>query len=510
MVFILEGAKDADKKGFTLEGAKDAPPEEPGFFGRVGEDWSNRISEGREAAHRLNEGQMSGGAPLYALESAGKIGFGAAGDIGAEAIKSLADNAPEFIKSGAAKIGQKLGDTDIAVKGVDMAKGVGEKYSAWRNKHPDAAGALESIGDIAGFLPVGKGAKAITEAGVEGAKTAAKVATPLVKDAAAGALKGVAKVAAPMVPKIDAGLLPVVNLAQKWKVPLSLDEVTGSRALKNIQKVSQDLPFSGQKAFRDKQMAAWNKGILSTVGATGDRITPEIMGERFKTLGKKFDDLGAGKIYNLKGPFEEGINQIKNEAAQTSTKDAIANFNSVAKDIMKNVDTRGYISGEKLSKLRSMVNERMRKTSNYDTKQLLSDLEGNIIEMMTADPKVAQDFAETKKQYRNLIVLEPLVQKGKGGNISPARLSDRVAKVYKRAYTKGEAGDIGELARVGQELLPELGGSDTAAKSTYTGLAGGVGYMHPYLTAAGLAANRGFQEFLNRNQAILKNLRPQP
>jgi hypothetical protein len=95
------------------------------------------------------------------------------------------------------------------------------------------------------------------------------------------------------------------------------------------------------------------------------------------------------------------------------------------------------------------------------------------------------------------------VQKGKAGNISPIKLSDRVARVYGRAYTRGQAGDIGELGRVGRELLPELGGSDTYVKTMYGLGATGAAVSHPVATGVAIGGNRAFQSGINRNPAMI-------
>jgi len=320
------------------------------------------------------------------------------------------------------------------------------------------------------------------------------------------ATAGVGAAAGAALPKVDEGLAEVGRIAQKYKIPLSIDELTSSRAVKTAQKVSQEIPFSGQAAFRDKQMQAWTSGLMDQVGVKADKVTPEIMNKAFKTVGAKFDKLGAGKVFDATG-FDTQVKSILDDAGITATEDAIKNFNKGVERVKMNIAKDGTISGERLSRLRSNINELSRKASSSDTKELLKDLENSIIDIMTAGDDVAKNqLSRAKYEYKNLLAIEPLAQKAKGGYISPSLLSSRVARIYGRAYTTGQAGPMGDLARVGSELLPELGGSDTAQKMLYTGGAlFGLG-AEPATAISVMAGNRAAQSGINRNQKLVNKM----
>lgn len=322
-----------------------------------------------------------------------------------------------------------------------------------------------------------------------------------------GAVLGAAGKAA--LPKIDEGLKDTAKLARKYGIPLSFDQISNSRALKTAQKVSQEVPFSGQEKFRDAQLSAWNKALQKTVGIDADKFTKVNAGKAFLNVGREFDNLGKGKVFQFSDDFVRGLDEIRADAQATMTKDALDNFETVVRRVLSEADGAGNITGEKLGKLRSEVNRLTRKSNNPDTQELLRDLENKIIDTMTAGDDLASGaFSETKRKYKNLIVLEPLIAKAKGGNISPALLNDRVSKVYGRSQTTGNAGEIGELAQIGFELLPELTGSDTAGKAALIGLGSTAvgGFIDPVLgaTAVGtMAANRAAQSGLNRNQRLI-------
>lgn len=332
--------------------------------------------------------------------------------------------------------------------------------------------------------------------GAAGFKKAGQVNDPLA---------GLAKSAAQKVmPTASDGIADTAALARKYDIPLSFDQISDSRAVKAAQKISQDLPLSGQAAFRDAQMKAFNQNILKTVGETGDRITPEVMDRAFKRVGGEFDSIGKGKTFAI-NTLDSDINNIRSVAETTATKDALSNFDSMVKEIRSDAGLGKQISGEKLNNWRVRVNERARKANNADTQELFHDLENAIVDTMTTnDPALKAQLATAKQQYKNLLAIEPLAQKAKGGNISPTELQGRVSKIYGRQYTRGKAGEIGDLARIGKELLSQLGGSDTQAKLAHIGLGAGIANPATALpTIAGLAANRGAQALLNRNQFIV-------
>jgi hypothetical protein len=310
-------------------------------------------------------------------------------------------------------------------------------------------------------------------------------------------------------PKVDEAMQEVGRLAQKYEIPLSMEQISKSKALQNIQKVSSQLPLSGELAFRDKQMQSWNKALFKTIGMEADKFTPMNIDKAFINVGKEFDNLGKGKTFQLDDDFARSIDEIKQEAESIYSKDAINNFDNTVTKLFSEADNQGIIGGEKLNSFRSKVNELSRKSKNIETKELLHDLENSIIEKMTNySPEVAEQFSKTKQKYKNLLVLEPLAAKAKGGNISPALLGNRVSKIYGRSFVRGKAGEIGDLARVGSELLPELGGSDTVQKGLYaTGLISGA--VNPALIpeiVTGLSANRAYQSFINRNQSLVNKM----
>lgn len=319
------------------------------------------------------------------------------------------------------------------------------------------------------------------------------------------AYRGVKNVATPMV---DDGLREVGKLAQKYNIPLSLDQVSKSRALKNVQKISQEVPLSGQASFRDKQMKAFNRALFKTVGVNADSFTPASMDAAFKKVGGEFDNLTKGKQFNIGRNFIDDLAVTADDVASAYGNDAASIFQREATKVINDFGAGDTISGNLISRQRARINGLARKASDPNIKGALLDLENVIVDGITGGDASAQSaLSAAKQRYKNLIVLEPIANKAKGGMISPSLLNSRVSQVYKRAHTIGKSGEIGDLARIGHELLPELSGSDTTQKMAYIGaaLSGAISPASIPAITTGAGINRAFQSGINRNQSLIGN-----
>lgn len=304
-------------------------------------------------------------------------------------------------------------------------------------------------------------------------------------------------------PAVSEGLEGVVSLAKKHNIPVSLEQVTDSKVLKNVQKISQEMPFSGFDDFKNVQRGSFNSAVAKTFGENSEKITPEIMDKAFTRLGKDFDDLSKGKTYSAE-VLKNNLDEYMQDAGEIYSKEAFEAAKKRINSIVSDLSPDNTISGDKLSFQRQKINAMARKANDFDKQSIFRDLENAIVETLTeGDDALKAGLKNTKQQYKNLLAVEPLAVKAKGGDISPTLLNNRVAKIYGRQHTRGKSGDLGEIARVGFELLGELGGSDTAQKMLYSAGAGaGVLGGQAIPVSGALAANRGFQKWFNQNQNL--------
>lgn len=185
----------------------------PGFGERVVSDVKQRISNIKDISTKTGKTKFEGGdgsgisAPSAGLQTARQV-TAIASDVVGEGIKSI--------------IGKK-GEQAISKVVSPIAKTVSEsesadKYRAWKDKNPEAAGNLESIlglaGDVATIVPLAKGAQ-VAKAGI---KEAGKVVSSNVKsgiETATNKIASMSENASPQIMNKVARLTP--TQANKFK-----------------------------------------------------------------------------------------------------------------------------------------------------------------------------------------------------------------------------------------------------------------------------------------------------
>jgi hypothetical protein len=436
----------------------------PTFTEKVGGDLAQR---GREfGVDLLDPNKPISTAPF---RYAGAIG-GAAGDV---VMRGLGEITPQPIQD-ALKSGVEY------VAQTRPAQAILQRAKAFKESYPNVTDVLSGGATMLG-------APVATKVGKESLEAAGKVALDI---------------ASPNVPE---GLADIALSAQKYDIPVSIPQVSDARSVKNIQKLGQELPFSGYEAFRDKQLGAWQKALFKTVGMDADRFTPKTMDKAFSKVGGEFDSLTKGKRFDVANDFQNAVIETVQDAQELYGKDAADIFQKQALKVIDEFNPDGTISGESLAFQRARLNKLARRTTDEANKTALQDLENILIDNITSqDPVLREALNTAKYHYKNLIAIEPLAQKAKKGFISPTQLNSRVSRIYGRAHTTGKSGEIGELANIGFQLLGELGGSDSVQKGLYAGASLGAGYIDPLSAGAALSLNRAVQGGLYRNQPLVK------
>lgn len=152
-----------------FDSSEGSPPQ--GYFSRVGTDLKNRFGEAVQSVGDSEQGKQSG--IETGLQILGKTMAGSVNDTIGEGVNSAVNYLPQSLKDSAKEVGQNILNTQVGKMGLSaIQEGVGA-YKDWASQNPRAARDLESTIDVASMLPVAKGAEAVTDAAVAGAKDAA-------------------------------------------------------------------------------------------------------------------------------------------------------------------------------------------------------------------------------------------------------------------------------------------------------------------------------------------------
>lgn len=421
-------------------------------------------------------------------------------------------------------------------KGANYAKELGAKVAGYSPFQ--GAGKLAGAGNIATRY-AGRTALAapITGAYFAGEADTGEMADKFKQGAGMGAVlsaavpasgmalgavyKGGKNIAKGITPEITEAGAKVAKLAKKYDIPLGLDDLTDSSFYKGLISEGKNIPFSNAVPKVKEQIGAWTRAVSKSIGADTDKITPDVIASRFDDLGNEFDNFFKGKVINLGKDFGLGLRQ-QDFVKEVSDNYAVDGKNIIEKyitQINKAIQKDGSVDGEALGAIRARLSKIARTSGNQEISGAARDLENFIIDSVADVSKAGakEAFKKTKYQYKNLIAIEPLAQKSQiSGELPPAQLLGRVKSVYGRAFSKGEAGELGDLANIGQyikETIPNSGTSQrTMARNILTGNLGAapiVGAINPIVgalqagaTIAGAGINRGLQS-RNMNPKII-------
>lgn len=388
-------------------------------------------------------------------------------------------------------------------------------------------------GNVAGSIPLSaagatRAAPAVANAGsrilgatvlgaTEGAKQAvgsndSRLANTLIGGGTGGAFQGgaegVKQVGKAIVPEIGEAAATLAKRAQELGVPVTVQQVAPSRIRNTVQKVSQAVPLSGVKKFEENQVSSWNKAIAKTLGEESDNVGPETIRNFLDKSSTGFNEVLKGKSVQVDPLNVETLDTLVDNAKGALSDNLVKVIQKNVDDLKANIGGDSVIPGEKLASFRSELLKRIGR-AEAGAKEYLGEVVDVVDDLLdtSLDDASKQALGQLRRQWRNYRTIEPLLEKSTNGEINPTMLLNRVAAspYIKASRLKTGTDELVDLARIGKEFLPKLGGSDTFEKTGLT--AGGVaGAMNPVLGAkilGGVALNRAFQKFYNQSPAIV-------
>lgn len=353
----------------------------------------------------------------------------------------------------------------------------------------------------------------IAEAG-QNAELAAGIGAAL---PVAGAALGTAVNA--VVPKVSAAIQPLAKRAQDFGIDLRLDQVAPGRVRNTVQKISQDLPFSGVGGAEDRQIQQWHSALAKTIGQDTNNLGPETINNYLKGANTDFESALANKVIKFGQKDINDIADVAKNATRKVSSDLATVVQNNVNDFLANlspfkVGAVRNVPGERLASFRSQLLSELPSIEGGARQQvanIIDKIDGVVDRHLT--PAEAKTLQTARYQWRNFRTIEPLLEKSTDGTINPTQLLNRVAasKYIKASRSTVGQDDLVDLARIGKQFMPKLGGSDTATKSAFMhagkiggwSAAGTAGVLDPVTTAMTLGANRAFQSGINQNPMLV-------
>lgn len=288
-------------------------------------------------------------------------------------------------------------------------------------------------------------------------------------------------------------------------INLTPAQLSDSQFVKRLSGMLDALPLSGARGRMAKQNAAGNKALASLVGQNADTLDSTVVGRAADELGSKFD-----KVFSSGGRFDaqflREVVALKNEAA--------AQLDETAQRTLQ-----GWINRIKLQgkggqlppRVLQGLDQSARKaaTGGGDRQQIATAFREALHENFgrNAPAGMKAEWDTIRKQYATLKTLEPLVARNPEGGVPMTQLMGAVnaTKRGRTAMARGKAGEIGELAKIGQRMKkPNSSGTGENVQAS----AAGAGLLtNPLLTLASLSGGAGLARLFNSNALARAQMR---
>lgn len=292
---------------------------------------------------------------------------------------------------------------------------------------------------------------------------------------------------------VDPGIQALAQRADELGIPLSGAQISNSPAVKFLESTLNKMPgvYAGAPA---KQREAFTQAVSRTIGEDTPAITQEVMASAKSRIGKMFNDVASMTRINADDELLTGLKRIEDEAAQVVSASEMAPLKTQISNIMGKIED-GVIDGKTYQALtrKGAPLDRASSSSDPNIRFYAGQIRGTLDDALerSAAPEIMEIIRTARTQYKNLKTIEDLAEKADAsGQISPALLLNKVRQSYgDYAYRGG--GDLGDLAKIGQQFMKQPPSSGTAER-LFTGaglLGGGASLANPAvaLPAAGAA-----------------------
>ncbi len=263
-------------------------------------------------------------------------------------------------------------------------------------------------------------------------------------------------------------------IMEREGVPLTAGERTGRKSLRWAESAANDIPMSGKRIGAQKEVQAekYTQAAMRRAGITdATRASDEVIEDAFNRLGRQYEEYA--QVVSI--PGSPAI-KAKLDAIVRRYEGLVepANVNAGPRNVLKDFEATGGLSGPQYQQWRSDLGEAARQTQNPTTKKTLYDLQrvlddaADSMLRRSGRTDLADRMAQTRKEYRNLLMITE-ARTGAGENaanglISPQKLQE-VVKRYegKQNYARGK-GDLTQLANAGVATMFPLPNSGTPAR----------------------------------------------
>lgn len=320
----------------------------------------------------------------------------------------------------------------------------------------------------------------------------------------------VGRAAVNALPAVDAETAQLARDAHAMGFRLRPDQVYGNRVGNIAGELSSQVPLSG--SARDANQAVFNRNVVKAIGGEGDKLTRQVFNQAMEKAGSTIGAVAERTPLPIDYNFLQKLEAHATDAKQYESPEianAVEGYMRTIRDQSKSKAPPSVagaaggvpsevrvLPGPAFRTLNTKLNNQIRSSQNGDLRRVLGDFQDDLHDERAKflSPEDAKLYDEARRQYAAGKTLEPLVAKSATGDIKPSALLGAVTanRAGKAAAARGNAGDLGKLADIGQRFLKEPGSSGTAERNRLmalpAGAAGGGAVLAGLPAAAGTAA----------------------
>jgi hypothetical protein len=285
----------------------------------------------------------------------------------------------------------------------------------------------------------------------------------------------------------------LAQVATDSGIPLNAAEQIGSKPLKIVNSVLENLPLtSGSEiAQRNAQQSAFNSAVLNKAGITADVATPDVLAAGKQTVGSQLGDIAKSNVLDFNQGLIDKLASIVDNASQHLPPAKAGQIADQVDQILSQVGKDGNMSGSNYQGWRQPLNILAKKGDEFSSYygQIKSSLDSAFRDQLPGD--TGQQFRDLSGQYANLKTVIGSMGGNSpstlAGNISPAQLGMALSQNIGREGKALGKGSLNDLVRAGNLFVrPQIQDSGTAQRlmiqSLLTGGGSGVGALAAGLT----------------------------
>lgn len=294
-----------------------------------------------------------------------------------------------------------------------------------------------------------------------------------------GAASGLKAIAQPAQAALSPAVQSLAARAQQMGIPINAAQLSDSKFVKTLASTLERLPFTGASASRSGQQESFNRAVSRTFGEDVPNVTQDVYATAKQRIGSEFERLSGQNSLQVDNALMTQLSSLQDEAARFGSNDSARAVSNAIDEFLSKADNAGTVPGKAYQSLDSKLGKLMK--SGDEKAMYLGQVRDAVRNAMDNSISGAdrEAWQLARSQYKALKTIRDLVAKdGADGNISPALLAGRMnaSQAGKESMAMGGGGELGDLARIGQQFLKDkVPDSGTAGRLTALGMLGGLG-----------------------------------